>query len=243
MRWVAVMIGLGMLVSVPVLGQSAMVADISERRIGIDSGFKGTELLLFGSISEPGDIVIVVKGPAQELTVRRKSRVAGIWVNTDAVTFSQAPSFYVVASNRPLEEIANDRLLRRHEIGVTNLRLTPDDTSLAEEGFQKAVSRLRENAGLYREEPEAVVIRDGQLYRATIAFPANVPVGPYVTQVYLFQDGRVVAAETSPILIDKSGLERAIFTFAHQWPLLYGLAAVLVACFAGWGAAQIFRKG
>ena len=96
------------LATLPVQAQAPMVADISERRIGIDSGFKGTELLLFGSLSEPGDVVIVVKGPSQELTVRRKSRIAGIWVNAESLTFEDAPGFYVVASNRPLDEIASD---------------------------------------------------------------------------------------------------------------------------------------
>lgn len=223
--------------------QTPMVADISERRIGIDSGFKGTELLLFGALSDPGDVIIVVKGPPQELTVRRKQRVAGIWVNTEASSFRDAPGFYVVASNRPLDQIASERVLRRHEIGISNIRITPDAETEQAAAFGAAARRLRSEAGLYREEPDAVSIRDGRLYRTTIAFPANVPVGQYVTQVFLFQDGRVVAAETSPILIDKSGIERAIFTFAHQLPLLYGVFAVLVAGFAGWGAAQIFRKG
>ena len=222
--------------------QAPMVADISERRIGIDSGFKGTELLLFGSLSEPGDVVIVVKGPNKDLTVRQKKRIAGIWVNAESFTFEDVPGFYVVASNRPLEEIASDRVLRRHGIGISNLRLKASEESDETPIYDEAVKRLRSESGLYREESESVTIREGQLYRAEVAFPANVPVGPYTTQIYLFQDGRVVAAETSPILIDKSGLERAVFTFAHSWPLLYGVFAVIIAGFAGWGAAQIFRK-
>ena len=232
-----------MLATLPVQAQAPMVADISERRIGIDSGFKGTELLLFGSLSEPGDVVIVVKGPSQELTVRRKSRIAGIWVNAESLTFEDAPGFYVVASNRPLEEIASDRVMRRHEIGIQNLRLTATEQDDATEEYLSAVKRLRQDSGLYREEPEGVSIREGQLYRTEIGFPANVPVGQYITQIFLFQDGKVVAAETSPILIDKSGLERAVYTFAHRWPFLYGILAVIIAGFAGWSAAQIFRKG
>jgi uncharacterized protein (TIGR02186 family) len=238
-----VLFALILLTALPAAAQAPMVADISERRIGIDSGFKGTELLLFGSLSEPGDVVIVIKGPAQELTVRRKSRIAGVWVNAESLTFEDAPGFYVVASNRPLAEIASDRVMRRHEIGIDNLRLTAAEELEPNDPYVKAIKRLRFENGLYREEPSGVSIRDGQLYRTEIAFPANVPVGPYTTQIFLFQDGRVVAAETSPILIDKSGLERAIYSFAHSWPFLYGIIAVIVAGFAGWAAAQIFRKG
>ncbi|WP_417519986.1 TIGR02186 family protein [Minwuia sp.] len=233
---------ISVLTVMPAAAQAPMVSDISERRIGIDSGFKGKELLLFGSISEPGDVVIVVKGPSEALTVRRKSRVAGVWVNTDAVTFNDIPGFYAVFANRPLKEIANERVLKRHEIGIANLKVESSSTAHANEGFDAAIRRLRSENGLYQEHLNGVSIRNGQLYRTNIDFPANVPVGQYVTQVYLFQDGRVVAAETSPILIDKTGIERAIFTFAHQWPLFYGIFAVLIAGFTGWGAAQIFRK-
>lgn len=243
MRWVPAIPLLLLCWAGAAAAQTPMVADISERRIGIDSGFKGTELLLFGALSDPGDVVIVVKGPPQELTVRRKERVAGIWVNTESSSFRDAPGFYVVASNRPLDQIASERVLRRHGIGIPNIRITAGEQAERTAEFDMAARRLRAEAGLYREEPDAVSIRDGRLYRTTIAFPANVPVGQYITQVYLFQDGRVIAAETSPILIDKSGIERAIFTFAHQWPFIYGVFAVLVAGFSGWFAAQIFRKG
>ena len=43
--------------------------------------------------------------PEKNIIVRRKDRVAGIWINTDAVEFSRVPSFYALASNRPVEEI------------------------------------------------------------------------------------------------------------------------------------------
>ena len=225
------------------VAQAPMVADISERRIGIDSGFKGTELLLFGSIGTPGDVVIVVKGPPQPLTVRRKRRIAGVWVNADAVTYDDVPGYYAVVSNRPLDEIASERVLRRHQIGLRNLVLKGENGPAdAGEDFDNAIRRLRIDNGLYLEDGDGVAVRNGQLYRTNIAFPANVPVGQYTTQVYLFQDGNVIAAETSPILIDKTGVERAIFSFAHQWPLFYGIFAVLIAGFTGWGAAQVFRN-
>ncbi len=62
--------------------QQSLVSDISSHRIGITSSFTGTELLLFGALGEAGDVVVVVRGPDQKVTVRRKERVAGIWINT-----------------------------------------------------------------------------------------------------------------------------------------------------------------
>lgn len=222
--------------------QSPLVSDISSRRIGIDSSFTGTELLLFGSLGQPGDVVIVIKGPPQSLTVRRKKRVAGVWVNAESVTYQDVPGFYAVVSNRPLEDIASERILRRHAIGLENLQVKALDGGATEGGFDAAVKRLRIESGLYRQNEDGVTILFDQLFRSTIAFPANVPVGSYTSEVYLFRDGRIVSAQTSPILIDKSGIERAIFSFAHQWPQFYGIFAVIFAGIAGWAAAQIFRK-
>jgi uncharacterized protein (TIGR02186 family) len=232
----------GLLTGLAAEAQSPLVSDISSRRIGIDSSFTGTELLLFGSLDQPGDVVIVIKGPPQSLTVRRKERIAGVWVNADAVTYRNVPGFYAVVSNRPLTDIASERVLRRHGIGIENIRVESIEGGATEAGFDAAVKRLRQQNNLFHQDTSGVTILFDRLYRSTIAFPANVPVGSYTTEVYLFQDGSVVSAQTSPILIDKSGIERALFSFAHQWPLFYGLFAVVIAAFAGWGAAQIFRK-
>lgn len=222
--------------------QQSLVSDISSHRIGITSSFTGTELLLFGALGESGDVVVVVRGPDQLVTVRRKERVAGIWVNTRAVPFATVPGFYAVATSRPLAEIAEARVLRRHGIGVDNLRFRSGRIAEDEESFVEAIRRQRRSNGLYADIPGGVTVISGQLFRTSIAFPANVPVGQYRADVYLFRDGQVIGAQTSPIIIDKSGLERAIFTFANDLPLLYGIAAVLIAGFAGWGAAQAFRK-
>ena len=39
------------------------------------------------------------------------------------MTFDRAPSYYAVASSRPLEEITLDTVRARHELGVGALRL------------------------------------------------------------------------------------------------------------------------
>ena len=153
------------------------------------------------------------------------------------------PGFYAIASNRPLSEIAGERILRRNGIGISSLKFTGEtSTPEASDVFADAIRRRRQANGLYRSDEGAVAVIYERLFRATIPFPANVPVGNYNAQIYLFQDGQVVVGETKPIIIDKSGIERAIFIFSRRQPALYGIFAVIVACLAGWGAAQFFRK-
>src|SRR5271170_5227924 len=74
-----------------------LVADLSNYRIDIDSGFNGTRIFLFGARSDNGDIVAVIRGPAKDYIVRKKEEVAGIWVNRQRMRFFGVPDFYAIA--------------------------------------------------------------------------------------------------------------------------------------------------
>src|SRR5271155_5038835 len=78
-----------------------LVADLSQYRIEIDSSFTGTRLLLFGSRNDIGDIVIVVRGPERKFTVRRKERIAGVWMNHRERHFDDVPAYYAIATSKP----------------------------------------------------------------------------------------------------------------------------------------------
>lgn len=224
-----------------------LVADLSEHLISITSNFTGTNLLLFGSIVgvENADIIVVVRGPEQEVVVRRKDKVAGIWVNRDAVVYKKVPGYYAVAANRTLREITSDRVLDFLQIGAGNLRLKSDAelTDAQRLLYKRAIVRDRMRKGLYLPNPQRVTILGNSLFRTAVHFPATVPVGPYTAAIYLFREGQIIGAQTAPLDIRKFGIERAIFDFAHQQPLIYGVAAVLIALIAGWLASVIFRRG
>lgn len=229
--------------------QSPLVTDISSHLISVTSDFTGTELLLFGAIQiadeegpSRGDVLVVVRGPEKDVIVRRKARVAGIWVNTEALEFERVPSFYALASNRPVEEIAAPDVLNRLRIGPSRLRFRvtkPEQVSLP---FEEAIVRQKSRESLYSDQETAVYFLGDTLFRTTIAIPANVPVGDYIAEFYLFKDGELLGAQSSPLFIKKSGLGRQIYDFAYDYPALYGIAAIIIALFAGWLASATFRK-
>lgn len=231
-----------------------LVTDISERQIAITSSFRGTTLLIFGAVQEgsvfegglaDNDIVIVVRGPAHDMVVRKKERVAGIWVNKDAVTFDNVPGYYAVASNRPLNRIAQPDVLDRLGIGLEHLPLKVEKSDVPEEmipAFREAIIRQQKNAFLFLSAEHGVTLLAQTLFRANLMFPANVPVGDYRVDVYLMKDGRVVSAQSSPLSINKTGIERGLYTLAHEASYLYGILAVGLAVLAGWVAGLVFRK-
>ena len=229
-----------------------LVPDISARKVEIRYSFTGAQLLLFGAIVYPGgrppprgaDIVVVLRGPVQPILVREKQKIAGIWMNADSNRFRSAPSFYAVASSRPISELVDDRTAAIYEMGLHNLQLSPGGGALPEKErrFEAGLLDLRKRHGLYAENPRGVEISGGVLYRATITIPSQVPVGTYTAETFLIDRGRVLAAATKDIEIDKSGFERYVALAARRHEGLYGLAAVLLSLGLGWAAAAFFRR-
>ncbi|AUW59068.1 hypothetical protein C1T17_14160 [Sphingobium sp. SCG-1] len=229
-----------------------LVPDVSQREVEIQYSFTGAELLLFGAIVYPdgrapdttADIVVVLKGPDQSITMREKQKVAGVWVNADSARFRSAPSFYAMASSRPIARIVDDRTAAIFEMGLDKLQLSPASLNNSAEldRFQAGLVDLRRRTGLFVERPGTVEITDGVLYRARLPLPARVIVGDYTAETFLVQNGRVVAAATRDVVVRKSGFERFIAQAAENWSFLYGLVAIAMAVGMGWAAGAIARR-
>lgn len=229
-----------------------LVPDISARNVQIRYSFTGAQLLLFGAVVYPGgrapehpaDIAVVLRGPVQPILVREKQKIAGIWMNADSNRFRSAPSFYAVASSRPVSDLVDERTAAIYELGLHNLQLSPSGGALPEKErrFEAGLLDLRRSHGLYSENPRGVEITDRVLYRAVITIPSQVPVGTYTAETFLIDDGRVLAAATRDIQIDKSGFERFVAVSARRHRLLYGVTAVALSLGLGWAAAAAFRR-
>lgn len=229
----------------------ALVPDVSHRSVEIAYSFTGADLLLFGAIlypggrlprgREPADIVVVVKGPTESILIREKQRVAGLWVNADSLRYRSAPSFYAVASSRPIGETVDERTRAIYELGLDSLQLSPASSAApaVQDRFARGLVDLKRRTGLYYEAPGAVEITGGVLYRARVAIPARVPVGRFTAETFLIRDGRVLAAAVREIDIRKSGFERFVANAAEHASLLYGLAAVALSVGMGWFAGWL----
>jgi uncharacterized protein (TIGR02186 family) len=237
--------------------KESVEADVSARNIAVTSNFNGTEIVVFGAVdgsqqpsAESGyyDVIIVVEGVPSRMVVRRKGNVAGLWLNTASVIFDNVPSYYAVASNRPIDEIAPSELLKLHGIGLKHLKFTPavgQSHPLSNEDIKEygdAIVRLKRQARLYVESPFGAGFTGKSLFRASIVLPANVTVGPFVTHVYLFREEKNLYKVSVRHTLGREGLEWYLHAFAYQLPTLYGLTTVAIAVGAGLLASAAFRK-
>ena len=222
-----------------------LVADLTSHLIAITTGFTGASVVLFGATDGPGDVIVAVRGPEREMTVRRKSRVAGIWVNTQQVTFVNLPSFYAVAASRPIADILSPAAAAFYRLGIANLKLAASTPapSVVVDAFRTALERTQQEAGLYVERISKVDFLGERLFRATITFPSNVPTGTYLIEVFLVRDKDIVSGQTTPLVVSRVGVDAAVFEFSTRQPGFYGAIAVLTAVVAGWLASLPFRGG
>ena len=232
-----------------------LVPDVSQRTIDIAYSFTGAELLLFGAILYPGgeapgpndkpaDIIVVVRGPVQSVTVREKRKIAGIWMNADSLRYRSAPSYYAVAASRPVDQLLDARTRAIYELGLDSMQLSPASTApIAEQNrFAAGLVALKAKQGLYADVPGAVEITDGVLYRARIQIPARVPVGRFTAETFLVRDGHVLAVATRALHIRKSGFERFVTRSADNRSVTYGLAVIAMAVGLGWTAGWVARR-
>jgi uncharacterized protein (TIGR02186 family) len=238
-------------------------AALTQTNVRVNSDFRGDEIVLYGAVfdpvSRPSDVVVIVRGPDQPVRIARKSRIAGLWINSRPVVFQGAPGFYIAASTRPLDEIARFGVLRRLEAGVDHLAINAPAEQRTETRYgvrdvvvsrlgadyldwRRAVVRLKAAQHLYDVDEHGVRFVDRGLFRAEIALPAEAPIGQYHVRILLFQNGQPVSEKDRVLNVEKVGVERGLYLWAHQRPWSYGLVAMAFALAAGWAASSAFRR-
>jgi uncharacterized protein (TIGR02186 family) len=235
------------LVCAPAWAEETIVTGLSENRVDITANYDGSEILIYGAVKrdapppsdDPLSVIITVEGPSTPLMVRRKEWVAGIWINTSAITVQAAPSFYAVATSGPIDKILSKTADLRYKITIPHaIRAVGSTEDASDAGeFLAALQRLQKSADRFRLSEWAVRLTDQTLFRTDVALPANLVEGDYRVRLYLLRSGEVVADQEQTIGVRKAGLERTLYNLAHDQPLLYGLISLLMAVIAGSAAS------
>jgi uncharacterized protein (TIGR02186 family) len=226
---------------------------LSTDKIAINAGFEGTDLTIFGALDNADplvqrqgryDIVVVLEGPSKDLVVRKKARFLGIWVNRASETFEAVPLSYSLASTRAMQDITDAKTFASLSLGTQGLNLKPKygQKRATLEPFTEALRIVKSNDGLYNERPGGVQFISKNLFRATLALPADVPIGHHLARAFLFRNGQFLKESRTDLEITKSGFEQQIFQAAHQRSFFYGLFSVTLAMLIGWLGRVIFKR-
>lgn len=227
-----------------------IVAGLSQNRVSITANFDGSEILIYGAVKRDTpspkdsslDMIITVEGPSVPLVIRRKEKVAGIWINGGSVKIDSAPSFYTVASTGPLASILSDTDDLRSKITIPNVIRAIGISAEASDApdFVAALQRIRLQDDRYRIAEGTVQLVEDTLFRTDVVLPANLTEGNYRVRMFLLRGGHVVDTQERLIGVRKAGIERFLFNLAHEQPFLYGVISLAMAAIAGWAASAAF---
>ena len=109
----------------------SLVSTLSDDSVEITSNFTGEQIVVFGAVrgapeGDPGyQVAVVVQGPAQDIVVREKERVLGIWANRTSREFKDVPSYYVMHLSENFSAALTPADLMQYRLGVAEPALRP----------------------------------------------------------------------------------------------------------------------
>jgi len=232
----------------------AIQIGLSTNRVTITADFRGADLTIFGSVDNTDplvarqgryDIIVVLEGPAQDIVVRRKDRVLGVWINLHSETFTNVPVSYSVATTRMPQDITDTGSYKRLSLGADNLHIEPldrDGNPQTIEQFRQALRDRKAAAGLFSMRVGGVEFLSQSLFRASLPLSPSVPVGTHKARAFLFKNGVFIKESSAQLSIVKSGFEQTIYRFSTNHGPSYGILATLLAVVTGWLGRLVFRK-
>jgi uncharacterized protein (TIGR02186 family) len=227
---------------------------LSTNRVAITADFSGADLTIFGSldyadplVARQGryDVIVVLEGPAQEVVVRRKERVLGMWINMESETFTNVPVSYSVATTRMPQDITDTNSYKRLSLGADYLHIEPldrDGNPVTIAQFRDALRERKAAAGLFSMRVGGVEFLSQSLFRASLPLSPSVPVGTHKARAFLFKNGVFIKESSAQLSIVKSGFEQTIARFAANHGFAYGILATVLAIVTGWLGRIVFRK-
>jgi uncharacterized protein (TIGR02186 family) len=243
-RLVVAMAALGLLCSPA--NAERLIATIVPSKISISTDYAGSHIVVFGAIADAAprrsyDAVVTVTGPRQDLIVRRRERVFGIWVNRSSKTFIAVPSYLAVSANRPFDTIASPEILHYHRVGLQH-SIFLDQSVDQDDPFQTNFINTRILDGLFVAQPRGVSFVSATVFRADIPLPKRAPIGIYKVDTQIFANGRPITEDSSTLEVEKVGVPQFVVASSIKHSLIYGLATMGMALLTGWIASVAFRR-
>ena len=226
--------------------QNQIVADLSQENVKISTDFQGAKILLFGAYDgkKGDDIIVIVTGPKGLVTVQKKEKILGVWVNTRKVNYINTPKYLSISSNRRIDDILNRKTQKISEIGLNNLkiRIQPGIKVENEKNWRQALTRNMLKSNLWSINENSVTLNKDSLFRSYLKLPSNVITGQFEVKILHYRNSKLVSQQINSINVSKSGISAEIYDIAQNYSTLYGIFAVLLAVLVGWGSNLIFRK-
>jgi len=220
----------------------ALEFKLEPAQVEISAAFAGAQLTATGSMREPGDLVLKVAGPLQNVKLTRKTRLGPFWVAGETVKVGSAPSLLFLYASAPIATLLPTQAQRKYGLLLDGAALRIEPQAQALEDWRGAFFRLKEKAGYYREFKGALKLLENGQFSAPVLLPGNLQTGTYTVEALIVNSGEVVGQAHGEFKVRVVGMEYWIRNGVHNYPWLFGVLFTLAAMLLGIALSAISSR-
>jgi uncharacterized protein (TIGR02186 family) len=214
---------------------SAIVNEPETNHVDITADFAGAEVKTYGVIDGPGDLIIKITGPRQDVTLSREVKWGPLWIGGGKVNVARAPSLLYLYATKPIASILPPAEQDKYQLRLEGVRIwiEPQLLENAVDAWRQAFFRLKEKEGRYLEDDHAIKVIRNRLILSDIALPGDTQIGKYEIETLLVKSGKVVGHDVSHFEVRQIGIELSVWNAAHDHSWLFGIVCTLAAMVLG----------
>lgn len=252
--WILISAMVALLITTPQFaGSTVSVTTKNEPNlIGIGAFFNGTHLTVSGDVDIDNDVVLIVEGKQEELTLKKKGKALGcLWMNLGDVHFKNVPNLYILYSSKENTEMADAESKTLEQLGFGPEFLKKEmeiEAPQAEiDGLADEFLKLKQNQELYSFHPGEINFEQKnekeKSFTVKVWIPPKIPTGEYLVRVMEIHNGLIVDNSKNQLKVKEEGIPLMLSSLAFNHSLLYGFLAVLIAVAAGLAMDFFFGTG
>jgi uncharacterized protein (TIGR02186 family) len=220
--------------------------------IAIGAFFNGTQLTVSGKVGIGNDVVVLVSGKQEELTLKKKGKALGLlWMNLGDVHFKKVPNLYILYSSKASMASASSYPKTWEKLGIGFNYLKKEMEIEAPQAEKDELAneflKLKQKHGLYASHPGKISFEakneTEKSFTAGVWIPPRIPFGEYQITVMEIHDGHIVDTSKNQLKVKEEGIPLMLSSLAFNQSLLYGFLAVLIAVAAGLAMDFFFGTG
>lgn len=216
-----------------------LAVEIARDHVDVTVGFAGTSVEIFGDRRDKKtDVAIVLTGPLRDITIWKKERVMGTWVNRYFMSYKNMPIYYHYALSSEKDDKKTQKMLLENNIGYDAiLKNVKRDYSPAIKDFEiydTALLTKKRYGGVYFDDSANIMFLNDNFFRLRFMIPPSAPTGEYTVHSYLIRDGVVKQHSQSSLIVEQVGLNAFLYNAARDYSLVYALVCIVIGLFSGW---------
>lgn len=229
---------------IPSWANEPLSVALEPAQVDISANFSGTDLKAIGSMKGPGDLIVKVAGPLQDVTLSRKTKLGPFWVGGETVKMGGAPSLLFLRATAPIASILPPAERGKYALllEAVPVRIEPPLQAHAASVWRKAFFQLKEKQGYYREDDGAIRVFENGRFVADIRLPGALQVGTYTVEILLVRSGKVVGRNVGEFKVRLVGMGHWIWHAAHDTPWFFGSLFTLAAMLLGFALSAILYR-